>query len=51
MTLPIFEGKLYIQLVKSTPGRKSNFTDLVKKHYVIKTYPNRKFKCIVVWNV
>ena len=31
-------GKFYIQLVKRTRGRNPNFTDLVKKHYLIKTH-------------
>ena len=31
-------GKFSIQLVKCTRGRSSNFTDLVKSHYVIKTH-------------
>ena len=31
-------GKFYVQLIKCTRGHNSNFTDLVEKYYVIKTY-------------
>ena len=31
------KGKFYFKLVKCTGGGSSNFMDLAKKHYVIKT--------------